>query len=226
MICIKCGLDKNVEDFYFRKDTLKYRKDCKKCVKENSKKNGVIYRQENRLIELKRGAANREKNKDILKIQRDKNKNSKAEYDKQYRKNNKTIIMNKNLKYQKRKRQEDPIFRLRTNISSQIFKALKKNAGSKNGFSILKYLPYTIDELKIHIEKQFKSWMNWNNQGIYKSDIYKSDDNSTWTWHLDHIIPQTQLLYSNMNEENFRKCWALNNLRPFKSIDNIKKGNK
>lgn len=29
-----------------------------------------------------------------------------------------------------------------------------------------------------------------------------------------------------MEDENFKKCWALNNLRPLKSIDNLKKGNK
>lgn len=28
-----------------------------------------------------------------------------------------------------------------------------------------------------------------------------------------------------MDDENFQKCWALENLRPFDSIENIKKGN-
>jgi len=226
MICIVCGLDKNVDEFYFRKDTSKYSNTCKECAKQTSKKNGAIYRQENRTQERARDKTNRERFKNNLRAYRDENKDSKAEYDRQYRKDHQVMIMDRNLEYQKQKRQNDPSFRLRTNVSAQIFTALRKNGSSKNGNSILKYLPYTIQELKQHLEQQFESWMTWHNQGIYRSDIYKSDDNSTWTWHLDHIIPQSKLPYTSMLDDNFKKCWALDNLRPLKSIDNIRKGNK
>lgn len=29
------------------------------------------------------------------------------------------------------------------------------------------------------------------------------------------IIPQSCFSYTNMNEENFKKCWTLDNLRPY-----------
>jgi uncharacterized Fe-S center protein len=46
------------------------------------------------------------------------------------------------------------------------------------------------------------------------------------TWNIDHIIPQSSLPYNSMEEENFQKCWALENLRPMEAFANIKKGKK
>ena len=60
--------------------------------------------------------------------------------------------------------------------------------------------------------------MSWNNYGKYSSN--------NETWNIDHIIPQSLLPYSSMEEENFKKCWDLSNLRPLKSIENIRKSNK
>jgi hypothetical protein len=36
--CNKCNIEKDVSDFYIRKETGNYRKDCKKCQNENKKK--------------------------------------------------------------------------------------------------------------------------------------------------------------------------------------------
>lgn len=116
-------------------------------------------------------------------------------------------------------------YRLRCNISRTINKYLKLNFSSKNGNSILKFLPYTIQDLKIHLEKQFEYWMTWNNWGTYKKDIWDDEDQLTWTWQIDHIIPQSKLPYTNMEEENFKKNWALNNLRPLSSKQNLLESN-
>lgn len=61
------------------------------------------------------------------------------------------------------KRRENQAYKLRGNISSAVRSALKKLGGSKGGKSTFQYLPYTVKELKEHLEKQFESWMNWNN---------------------------------------------------------------
>ncbi len=90
----------------------------------------------------------------------------------------------------------------------------------------MKYLGYTIKELKQHLESQFEPWMNWNNHGKYKCDTWNDNDSSTWTWQIDHIIPQCTLLYMSMEDKNFKKCWALNNLRPLSAKENIIKGHK
>jgi len=69
----------------------------------------------------------------------------------------------KNKSYIKKK--NDVSFKIRLNLSSAIRKSLKKNGSSKNKLSILNFLPYTITELKLHIESQFESWMTWKNHG-------------------------------------------------------------
>lgn len=149
-------------------------------------------------------------------------------YHKNYRQNNKEklnetvllwyhdnkIIVNDrrrsyNNKYERDRKKVDPIFKLRKNCSRLINHALK---GLKNGNSILKYLPYTILELRDYLENKFDKYMSWDNYGIY--------------WHIDHIIPQSKLPYTSMEDENFKKCWALENLQPLEAIENMKKGNK
>ena len=46
------------------------------------------------------------------------------------------------------------------------------------------------------------------------------------TWQIDHIISQSKLPYTSMSDDNFNKCWALENLQPLEAIANIKKSNK
>lgn len=100
-----------------------------------------------------------------------------------------------------------PLFKLRANCSRLIHHALKDK---KNNLSILKFLPYTVEELKRYLESKFDSKMSWDNYGSY--------------WHIDHIVPQSKLPYNSMNDENFIKCWSLSNLQPLEAIQNMKKG--
>ena len=136
---------------------------------------------------------------------------------------NRDKINNKHTVYMRKKRKDDNMFRVRSVISNSIYKQLK---GKKDNLSVLKYLPYTIKELTDHLESQFESWMNWNNWGMYKIDEWDDKNKSTWTWQIDHIIPHSKFNYTSMEDEDFIKCWALSNLRPLKSIDNLRKGSK
>lgn len=111
--------------------------------------------------------------------------------------------------YIKKRNKNDPAFRLRGICSRLVSCAL---SGKKSGKSILKYLPYTMEQLKCHIENQFDKNMSWENYGIY--------------WQIDHVFPQSKLPYLSMEDDNFKKCWALENLRPLEKIANIRKGNK
>jgi len=120
--------------------------------------------------------------------------------------------------YKKQKRIIDPSFRLREVVSSAVNKYIKINGGSKNNNSILNYLPYDMNELRKHIESLWEPWMNWGNYGKY--------DSNKNTWQVDHIIPQSKLLFISLTDENFLKCWKLENLRPLETIANIKKGNR
>ena len=63
--------------------------------------------------------------------------------------------------------------------------------------------------------------MNWNNHGLYRKNIWDDNDPLTWTWQLDHIIPHSVLPYKSMEDENFKKAWALSNLRPLSAKQNL-----
>ena len=117
----------------------------------------------------------------------------------------------------------DPKYRLRKLVKRRIKHMLQ---GECSGESMLKYLDYTLKDLKLYLESQFEPWMNWNNWGTYDSRIWDDKDQSTWTWQIDHITPQSSFLYDSMDHPNFKKCWALENLRPFNAKQNVRDGNR
>lgn len=114
-------------------------------------------------------------------------------------------------------------FALRKNISYSIWKCLQRNNSSKDK-SCMKYLNYTIIQLRENLENKFESWMTWNNYGKYNKKNWDDNNKLTWTWQLDHIIPQSDLQYSSMTDNNFKKCWSLDNLRPLSSKQNLLDG--
>jgi hypothetical protein len=117
-------------------------------------------------------------------------------------------------------RQTCPWFVIRHSVSYAIWYALKNVGSSKNGESCLLYLAYTIEELVAYLESLFEPWMSWDNYGVYNPKTWDDNDPTTWTWQLDHIIPQSDLPYTSMTDDNFKKCWALENLRPYSSKQN------
>jgi hypothetical protein len=149
-----------------------------------------------------------------------------------YYKNNSSSIIFKNSTYKKQnrdavnkrdreRRKNDIEFKLYEVVRSVVKVSIKRNQGNKNNLSTIKYLSYTIQELREHLEKQFETWMTWNNWGRYNSETWDDNDSSTWTWQIDHIIPQSDLPYSSIEDNNFKKCWSLNNLRPYSAKQNI-----
>jgi hypothetical protein len=237
--CSKCGVEQDISNFYFRKESGTYRTECKSCIKANRKtyyvKNKDI-RQEYSAQYYKNNAEDlKSKQKDYYvlnreaKLEKDRiynalHKKERQAYDKEYYLLNKQEILEYQKEYLKNKRSKNPSFRLRCNISRLINTMIKSNNGSKAGKSIKDFLNYSIDRLKEHLEKQFESWMNWENYGAYNAKTWNDNDSSTWTWQLDHIIPQSNLPYSSMEDDNFNKCWALENLRPLSAKQNLLDG--
>jgi len=217
--CPKCSQHKNIDNFYFFKGSPK--RPCKDC-KINYQ--NQFYQENQKDIEIYRKNYYQENRDDIITNQLIRDgyrKDVIAEYQVEYRKTNKTELQNKKRTYKKIRRQNDPSFKLRGVVSNSIFQALKYIGSSKGGKSIFQFLPYTMEELRDHLEKQFESWMTWDNWGAYDRNVWNDKDTSTWTWHIDHIIPQSKLLYSSMTDENFQKCWALENLRPYSAKQNV-----
>ena len=146
-------------------------------------------------------------------------------YHKTYREENKDKIIKNKVVYNREKR-NNPFYNLRHVVSNAVYIALARHKSTKDGHSVLKYLDYTIKELKEHLEKLFEPWMNWDNWGKYNNKTWNDEDESTWTWQIDHIIPQSTLPYISMEDENFKKCWALENLRPYSAKLNNKDSNR
>ena len=73
---------------------------------------------------------------------------------------------------------------------------------------------YTEKELCEHLEANWEPWMNWHNH---------SKKTKGARWEMDHIIPRSKLPYTDLKHPNFKKCWALNNLRPLEWTENHKK---
>jgi len=136
---------------------------------------------------------------------------------KQYSKDNPDKIRESKRIYIKSRKKKDPVFKIKQMVSCSIGNIFRHKKISKDK-GVWRHLPYTPEQLKEHLEKQFEPWMSWENHGIL--------DNNKRTWQIDHIIPQSMFVFKSVKDENFLKCWSLNNLQPLEALANIKKGNK
>lgn len=103
-----------------------------------------------------------------------------------------------------RERRQSIAYRLNENIRGRI----KEKLG-RLGVSIDGVLGYSMDELRVHLERQFLKGMGWHNRHL---------------WHIDHIRPLSSFTYTSLDDPQLREAWALTNLRPVWAKDNMRKG--
>lgn len=210
--CPKCDTVKPRDRKHFHKHSSKpdgLNAWCKECIKErNRSKETKEYLNEWRKENPDKAKAHNDAQKDNRQRWRQEN----AEHIKEYLEQSRDSRNAYQREYRKKRRAQDPAYRLRINIGSSICCALKRWDGSKGNTSYLEHLPYNMEQLVEHLEKQFDENMSWDNYGEY--------------WHIDHIYPQSLLPYETMDDENFQKCWALDNLQPLEKMENIRKSNK
>jgi ribosomal protein L37AE/L43A len=106
------------------------------------------------------------------------------------------------------KLKSDPKYALDRRIGWAVWDALKND---KAGRSWEDVLGFSLEELSLHLERQFVDGMSWLNMG---------------KWHVDHILPRASFKYASEHDEAFKQCWSLSNLRPLWGRDNIVKGAK
>lgn len=111
-------------------------------------------------------------------------------------------------KYALKYREKNPIQKLARKTNASLRRSLKGIRKEKPTFMIL---GYSKEELALHLESQFTEGMTWENQG---------------KWHIDHIRPVDSFIFDSTDHPDFKKCWALNNLKPEWAFDNQSKGNK
>jgi len=96
------------------------------------------------------------------------------------------------------------------NIASNLYQTLKNG---KNGISWVTILGYNFKQLKRHLEKTMPSGYCW-------------DDYMSGMLHMDHKIPISVFNFEKVEDDDFKKCWALKNLQLLPAFDNLSKGNK
>jgi|688.fasta_scaffold687870_1 molecular chaperone GrpE (heat shock protein) len=132
------------------------------------------------------------------------------EYQKKWREENRDKLKKTKRDYERNRKASDPLYKLISNFRTAIYQVLKESNVEKNKhyFDILQYTP---ESLINHLESQFEENMNWENYG---------------EWHVDHKLPITSFNIQEMGDEEFMRCWSLDNLQPMWGTDNIRKSNK
>jgi hypothetical protein len=192
-VCIECGLEKSLSEFYKRTDTPSgYRNNCKEC----KLKNNHTWSKENN-----------EKIISIGKIWREKNKESIRERIKEWEIKNYQKIRDRKNKRTKERIKEDSIFHLTNKVRCRLRKYLiTLNITKRNKtFDIVGCTP---EFLKEHLETQFTDGMSWDNRS---------------EWHIDHIIPLSSAktedeLYKLCHYTNLQPLWAEDNLKKSNKI--------
>lgn len=101
-----------------------------------------------------------------------------------------------------------PKNRLRGRVTAMMNRCL---ASGKSGRSWAEIVDYSLDDLRQHLERQFLKGMTWDNMD---------------QWHIDHIVPVAAFEFSSPEDDEFKACWALTNLRPMWAKDNQRKSAK
>ena len=139
-----------------------------------------------------------------------KNKEYRKEYYDKWRTENIHKHREYKRKYEKHRKDTDPLYKLISNFRTAIYQVLKENRVDKNQ-SYFDVLQYTPEQLIVHLEKQFTEGITWENYG---------------EWHVDHKLPISSFNIIEMGDSEFMKCWSLENLQPMWGEENIRKSNK
>ena len=162
-----------MKKLYFTPEEKKQaRKEWDKKSREKNKEKRInydrTYYKENKeeILEKKQKDSSR---KEYAKTYYQNNKEQRLEYTKVYK--SKPESKKRQCYLKKIKKQKDINFRLHENLRSRLSNALKGRV--KN--TTIEELGCSIEEFKLHLEKQFDKNMSWENYGIY--------------WEIDHIQP-------------------------------------
>ena len=221
--CTKCGKAKVPSEFYndkHKKDGL--RSWCKRCVINASMVSQNRNREKRRTYLKKWREDNKEKTLGYWEKRKTNHKEELREYEKIRCKSEKrkkgVREWNKNNPERKREHTVKARKKYYRTPKGKIHQAMKKGIcrllerGNKKNRSWESLVGYTSAQLITHLEKQFYNNMTWGNHGKY--------------WEIDHIIPVSVFNFTKTEHIDFKRCWALKNLRPLEKSANRKKSCK
>ncbi len=106
--------------------------------------------------------------------------------------------------------EKDPAFRIKV-ICRRRMRKMIIDGGCKKAGSTTELMGGTREEVRRHIERQFKRGMTWENNGSGPGE-----------WEIDHIIPCAKFDFRDPMQQ--RQCFHFSNLRPIWSDHNAAKG--
>ena len=250
-ICSKCGKEKSVDEFYYRKDSQKYQNQCKVCLREKSNR----YRKENIVKELQKQyyiehqeqileyhkkyrKENVDKIKETRKRHYEENKEKIKGYKAEYYKNNKDRLSKKFHEYYLENSEQLKEYQKEYRVNNH-----KKYYSRKLRYKYNKIATNEVFKLK----EQLRNMLRWSfrRKGYLKSkrtkeiigcdvdffinylkETFKNNYGYEWdgkeSVHIDHIIP---LATANTEEEVLKLC-HYTNLQLLKASDNLEKNDK
>lgn len=211
-----CSICKEIKPFeFFGKD--RYKKDgLTPCCKACSKLVREGYRVPKKSPKTEKTCKACSTLKPILEFYRYSNKckicQANERFQKAALKPPKSRVYSSNVKsvYKRKRREQDPLFKLRSNIGSRIANLLAER-GYKKTSNTDSILGCSFLEFKTYLESLFVEGMSWNNREL---------------WHIDHIIPvsfainEQELLWLN-HYTNLRPVWKEENLSKSAAIIDI-----
>ncbi len=116
----------------------------------------------------------------------------------------------KDAAYVRQRRQTNLKFAVSSRMSNRVFYALRRN---KEGRSWKTMVDYTLDELVERLNSTMPDGYTW-------------DDFLSGALHIDHETPVAVFNFTSPSDHDFKRCWALSNLRLLPALENLKKGAK
>ena len=209
-VCSKCHIEKPITEYIYINDTKSYRRDCKQCNRDSTKR----WKLKNLGHVRKKGRQHYHENKERLKeasrLWNERNSEYHVNYGRLYRKDNREKLKKKRNKYNKIRRKNDLNYMLQDRLRGRIREALKAQRADKNNTT---YELTGCDriELREHFESLFTDGMSWDNHSLLG-------------WHIDHIRPCSG--FDLTDPEQQKICFHYSNLQPLWAKDNLKKGAK
>lgn len=226
-ICSKCGIEKNIDEFRYRKwrDIHYYVSICRDCEKEENRIRALKYHYEHRDEILEKNKEYYNEHKEEYAARSKKYREDNAEKMKEYeRKRNKIRLQDptylekkriirenyKNIRNEQEriKRKEDSVYKLKGEIRNMLNISFNRKKIIKNA--------HTEEILGCSIDDFIKYLLN----------TYKKNYNQEWdgieSVHIDHIIP----LSTATTEEEVLKLCHYTNLQLLKAKDNLVKNNR
>jgi len=201
--------------------TKQYRENNCETISEKAKQHYIDNREKKLKQNKKYYGNNREKKKEYY----HKNIEKILEQRKQWRRDNPEKMKKNNIEYSKSHKEEireqqraylynrrkvDLKYNLGKKISRAISHSLKEG---KNGRTWTLLVNYTCDDLIERLKNTMPKGYAW--QDFLEGRL-----------HIDHIIPISVFNYTKPEHEDFKRCWAMSNLRLLPAKENISKSDK